>query len=283
MQDHSNVNLVKDGSRRRSKRRRATSPPSELIGGVHRVADDSYADQDKGDKTMNPGLTTVAVSSIQLERKDKLGQRPMVFALLAVVVLADQMTKWWAWRHAPGAIINDGGNALVGARVSGWYADPVTGALLDLLDVGVLSAAVAVLMHRRRPLKVLVPGALMIGGWSSNLLDRLGMHYWTAPDSVRGAVDFIHLGHRFYNVADLFIIGATPVFLLFVGYLGARVTNRPAAIGSVARTTPRQPRKRAWMSALAGAVSVVVVVGIGAVNYGGVTAPDASATVSRHR
>jgi hypothetical protein len=50
MQDHSNVNLVKDGSRRRSKRRRATSPPPELIGGVHRVADDSYADQDKGDK-----------------------------------------------------------------------------------------------------------------------------------------------------------------------------------------------------------------------------------------
>jgi len=36
-----------------------------------------------------------------------------------------------------------------------------------------------------------VPGALVIGGWSSNLLDRLGMHYWTAPGSVRGAVDFI--------------------------------------------------------------------------------------------
>jgi lipoprotein signal peptidase len=206
----------------------------------------------------------------------------MVFGLLAVVVVLDQMTKWWAWRHVPGAIINDGGKALVGPTVSGWYANPVTGALLDLLDFGVLSAAASVLMRRRRPLKVLVPGALMIGGWSSNLLDRLGMHYLTAPDSVRGAVDFIHVGNRFYNVADLFIIGATPVFLLCIGYLGRRTANRPATIGSVTRTTPRQPRARAWMSALAGAVGLVVVVGIGAVNYGGVTAPLASAGASRH-
>jgi heme A synthase len=100
---------------------------------------------------------------------------------------------------------------------------------------------------------------------------------------VRGAVDFIHVGHRFYNVADLFIIGATPVFLLCISRLGGWAANRPATIGSVASTTPRQPRARTWMSALAGAVVVIVVVGIGAVNYGGVTAPLASASASRHR
>jgi hypothetical protein len=141
---------------------------------------------------------------------------------------------------------------------------------------------VFVLMRRPRSLKVLVPGALMIGGWSSNLLDRLGMHYWTAPDSVRGAVDFIHIGNRFYNVADLFIIGATPVFLVCVSYVGRWAANSPVAIRPVAPATSRPPRTRRWMSALAGAVGVMIVVGIGAVNYGGVTAPLASVSESGH-
>jgi lipoprotein signal peptidase len=231
---------------------------------------------------MSPGTRTVAVSSTQVVRKANLGQRRMVFALLAIVVVLDQATKWWAWRHAAEPIINDGGNALVGPTVSGWYANPVTGALLDLVDFGLLSAAVFVLMRRPRPLKVLVPGALMIGGWSSNLLDRLGMHYWTAPDSVRGAVDFIHIGNRFYNVADLFIIGATPVFLVCVSYVGRWTANSPVAIRPVAPATSRPPRTRRWMSALAGAVGVMIVVGIGAVNYGGVTAPLAPVSESGH-
>jgi lipoprotein signal peptidase len=218
-----------------------------------------------------------------MEPKDKLGQRPMVIALLVVVIVLDQVIKGWAWRHASGTIINDGGNALVGETVSGWYAGPVTGALLDLLDFGLLSAAVAVLVRHLRPARVLIPGALMIGGWSSNLLDRLGMHYWTAPGSVRGAVDFIHLGQRYYNVADFFIIGATPLFLLATAvYLGRRGTNSPAAIGSVVPTTHRPPRARTRMSVFAGVVSLLVVVGIGATNYGEMTAPLESASASTH-
>jgi hypothetical protein len=47
-----------------------------------------------------------------------------------------------------------------------------------------------------------VCGSLMVGGWSSNLLDRLGMHYWTAPGSIRGAMDFINIGGYYYNFAD---------------------------------------------------------------------------------
>ncbi len=207
----------------------------------------------------------------------------MVLALLAVVIVLDQATKWWAWRHASGAMINDGGNALVGATVSGWYADPVTGALLDLLGFGLLSTAVSVLVRRGRPAKVLVPGALMIGGWSSNLLDRLGLHYWTAPGSVRGAVDFVDVGQKYYNVADFFIVGATPVCLLGISYLGRWATNRPAAIGSVAPTTHHQPRVRMRMSAFAAAVGLIVVVGIGAANHGGVSAPLASASASTRR
>jgi lipoprotein signal peptidase len=194
----------------------------------------------------------------------------MVFALLAVIIVLDQTTKWWAWRHAPGALVNYGGDALVPTTVGGWYADPVSGALLDLLDFGLLSVAISVLVRRRRPAIVLVPGTLLIGGWGSNLLDRLGMHYWTAPGSVRGAVDFIHLGHDYYNIADFFIIGGTPLFLLAVSYVGRRGRTTPATTGSV--TPHHRARARARMLAFGTAASLIAVVGIGAAHDGGVTA-----------
>jgi lipoprotein signal peptidase len=155
--------------------------------------------------------TRVATGPLpDLYSSEKIRQRLMVLTLLAAVVVLDQATKWWAWRHVTGAEINSGGDLLVGHTVGGWYKDPVTGALLDLVDFGLLSIAVFILVRRRRPAAVVVSGALMLGGWGSNLLDRLGMHYWTAPGSVRGVVDFIYVGGAHYNVADFFIIGATP-------------------------------------------------------------------------
>jgi lipoprotein signal peptidase len=211
----------------------------------------------------------------------------MVLALLAAVAVLDQGMKWWAWRHASVAIINGGGDPLVGATVGEWYSGRITGALLDLLDFGLLSAAASVLIRRRRPVTVLVPGALVIGGWSSNLLDRLGMHYWTAPGSVRGAVDFIHLGSHFYNVADLFIIGATPLFFLSISYLGIRATNRTVRIGPVASVGHDRLRIRmrmaTRMSVLAGALALVGVVGVGAANDTGVTNTVASSNASTNR
>ena len=50
-----------------------------------------------------------------------------------------------------------------------------------------------------------------------------------ATDAVRGVVDFIHLGNHFYNIADFFIIGGTPLFLLAAAYQGVRAAMRPAA------------------------------------------------------
>jgi lipoprotein signal peptidase len=193
----------------------------------------------------------------------------VVPALLVAVVVLDQAAKWWAWRHFSWTKINSGGDVLVGRRISAWYAGPVTGALLDLLDYGLLSIAVSALARRRAPAAVSVPGALMTGGWASNLLDRVGIHYWTAPGSVRGVVDFIHLGGHYYNVADFFIIGCTPVFLLAAGYRRVRAARRPA--GRV--PPPARSRARAWVRipALAGA-GLILVVSLGAANYGGVNA-----------
>jgi lipoprotein signal peptidase len=197
----------------------------------------------------------------------------VVPVLIAVVVALDQAAKWWAWRHLPWTRINSGGDILVGRTIGAWYTDPVTGALLDLLDFGLLSITVSVLLRCRVPAAVSVPGALMTGGWGSNVLDRLGIHYWTAPGSVRGVVDFIHVAGHYYNVADFFIIGCTPLFLLAAGYQGVRAARRPAGARSV--MSPARGRARAWarirIPALAGA-GLVLVVALGAANYGGVNA-----------
>jgi hypothetical protein len=100
------------------------------------------------------------------------GQRRMVITLLASVIVLDQAAKWLAWRHVSGAEINPGGDVFTGRTIGGWYSGPVTGALLDLLDFGVLSIAVFLLV-RSRPAAVVVPGALMIGGWGI-ALNRAG-------------------------------------------------------------------------------------------------------------
>jgi lipoprotein signal peptidase len=167
-------------------------------------------------------------------------QRLMALGLLATVVVLDQTTKWWAWRHAPRAFINPGGTWLIGRPVGGWFSGPVWGPLLDLLNVGLLSLAGVLLVRRRRRTQALVTGALMIGGWGSNLLDRLGMHSVTAPGSVRGAVDFIPLGPPHWNVADFVIIGATVLFLVAVGVHGGRSGRAEAT----SRPTTPVPRPR---------------------------------------
>jgi lipoprotein signal peptidase len=198
----------------------------------------------------------------------------MVVALLSAVVVLDQAAKWWAWRFVSGAKINSGGDLLVGHTIGAWYSGPVTGALLDLLDFGLVSIAVWVLTHWRMPASVCVPGALMIGGWGSNLLDRLGVHYWTAPGSVRGAVDFIRIGNYSYNLADFFIIGCTPLLLLATAYQGVRAARRPFA----SRNAPPPARSRPWARLLIPplvGVSLISAVMLGAVHYGGVnTAPS---------
>lgn len=198
----------------------------------------------------------------------------MVLALLTAVVVTDQAVKWWAWRHSSWAAINPGGDLLIGPRIGAWYASPFAGALLDLLDFGLLSIAVAVVARCRMTAAVGVPATLMIGGWCSNLLDRLGLHYWTAPGSVRGVVDFLHIGGQLYNVADLCIIGGTPLFLLAVGYLGVRAAWRSGVLGN---SPPAPGRTRSRVPALVGAGLILAVVlgaaNYGAVNYRGVAGP----------
>ncbi len=170
-------------------------------------------------------------------------QRVLVVAGLLVAVIAlDQATKWWGWRHAAKAIINTGGTWFVGGPVSEWFRGPVSGALLDLLNVGLLSLAAVVLVRRRRRPLLLVAGALMIGGWGSNLLDRLGLHTVTAPGSSRGAIDFLPLGPAFYNVADVFIAAATALYLV----AGCAHLARKRRAAATTRAMMPKLSPRAW-------------------------------------
>jgi lipoprotein signal peptidase len=200
----------------------------------------------------------------QAAHNDAVGKgRPrqclMALGLLVTVVALDQATKWWGWRHVPEAIINPGTTWSIGRTVNGWFSGQVTGALLDLLDCALLSLAVVALVRRERPVLMLVSGALMIGGWSSNLLDRLGMHTATAPGSVRGAIDFIRLGPAYWNIADFVILGATAVFLVAV-YLSA-VREGHGVTPRLHRTPPhRRPTVRRRVRAWATAVGLVVAV-----------------------
>jgi lipoprotein signal peptidase len=199
--------------------------------------------------------------------------------VLAVVVLADQATKWWAWRHVAHVHINFGGDPLVPATVDTWYADPTVGAVLDLVGAGVLGVAVAALLRRHHPPTLRATAALAIGGWASNLLDRLGLHRLTAPGSVRGAVDFIHIGRYYYNIADFFIVGATLVFV--VAHVRRSTTSmRPGTKPKTSSTRPRSPARIA--AATGAAAALVTVVTLGATHYGGTTVPLTSSESRGH-
>lgn len=188
----------------------------------------------------------------------------MLVLLVAVTVL-DQAAKWWAWRHVPDAQMNAGGDIFTGSVIGTLYSGRISGAVLDLLDFSVLGVVVSSLARFRLPVSVALPGTLMAAGWGSNLLDRLGLHYWTAPGSVRGAVDFIHLGSYIYNVADVFIVVGTPLFVLAAGCHVARLARR----GHL----PRLPRRR-LLTHVRGSVlastGLTLVVALGAAHCSGV-------------
>ncbi|MDT4946960.1 MAG: signal peptidase [Pseudonocardiales bacterium] len=208
----------------------------------------------------------------------KVGQRLIVLGVVAAIVVLDQSIKWWAWRNASGVRINYGGDVLAPAVVAKWYRGPVAGALLDALGSGLLITAGSLFVRSRRPIPVLIAGALVIGGWSSDILDRVVMHYWTAPGSVRGVVDFIPIGPHYYNVADLLIIGGTPMFVLAVaGSALRRFVMRRAGTRQVTSRTHRPRWARMLTLVVATAIVMAAISGIDAATFGGVTAPVPSA------
>jgi lipoprotein signal peptidase len=175
------------------------------------------------------------------------GQAQTVLGLMIAVAILDQTTKYWGWRHVPRAVINPGSTWLIGAPLSGLYSGAMTGPIMDLVSCGLLGLAVVALLRRRRSAVVLVSGALVIGGWSSNLLDRLGMHLVNAPGSARGPIDFIGIGGHFYNIADVVILGSTVAFLAACRTRSRRAAAPEASPGGL-RARELLPSARAVMT-----------------------------------
>jgi signal peptidase II len=131
-------------------------------------------------------------------------------AIVAGVVVLDQLTKLWAVRE-----LADGPVAIIGDTVDFRLARN-TGGAFSLFQafsplLGVLAIVVAVLLvravRRTDDTLLLVALSLVLGGAVGNLLDRI----FRSPGFLRGAVvDFVHLGAwPTFNVADSAItIGA---------------------------------------------------------------------------
>lgn len=182
-------------------------------------------------------------------------QARYVLAILTVVLLVDQLTKWWAWRHIPDVVINRGGTWLLGHTVGSWYCGDLSGALLDLLSTQVLALGLFALLRRPRSLAALLGGAGMISGWASNLGDRLGLHLITAPGMARGAIDFLHYGRTAYNVADVCIVAGT--VLLGLALCRRHRPHAQAQVAGASAAPAGQPRpwRRARRWALLAAVT----------------------------
>jgi hypothetical protein len=144
-------------------------------------------------------------------------------------------------------------------RLGRWFADPAPGALLDLIDAWLLVGVTWFIVGRRWPPVVSIFGVLAVAGWDSNLLDRLGLHYVTAPGSGRGVVDFIGLGANVYNPADFIIVAGT--FLLLGSLATMRGRGRPTVREPVSWGVPRL---RSAVAAAAVTAGLAVLVSVGA-------------------
>jgi lipoprotein signal peptidase len=209
-------------------------------------------------------------------------QASLALTIVLAIARLDQVSKAWAWRHLLDVHVNSGGDIMLGGSGLGsWFRDPISGAVFDAADTVVLGMAAVLLLRRHRRPYVLVSGSVLLAGWSSNLLDRLGTHYVTAPGSVRGVVDFIPWGGRYWNVADIAIVLGSVGFVVSLAVAGASSAVRPR---KVKRTQPHRPfaRAHARLAAAGGVVTACVLAVIGAIAYAGVSGPVSALAAPGH-
>jgi lipoprotein signal peptidase len=194
---------------------------------------------------------------------------------LLVILTADQLTKAAAWRHRTDVHMNAGGDLIARSMISGWFRDPVIGAALDCVDFALLLTAWLLVAGLRMNRTVRLPAAVVLAGWTSNLFDRLGLHYLTAPGSVRGVVDWIRWDGRCWNVADIAIVAGSAGLAASVVVAAARSVGRRRARRPGGDRAARRPAitGRTVLGATAGVATAAMCAAVGAIAYAGVTEP----------
>jgi lipoprotein signal peptidase len=199
----------------------------------------------------------------------------LLTAVFVAVIGVDQVVKWWAWRHIDGSLINRGGFILLGPNIRSWFATPASGAAADVVGGVLVMVAVRRLLRGRRPVPMLLGGGMIAAGFLSNILDRIGLHNWTAPGSARGVVDFIpDIGPGRYNVADLWIGVGT--VLLGCAFARRRPTSTRARQGEVKPGAMRSrgaDRTYAYLALAIVFLALLTLAVVSAVDYGGLESP----------
>lgn len=149
-----------------------------------------------------------------------LGKRSLAFAVAAVVVVLDQLTKWWAVNAlADGPIVViDGFFQFRLTFNTGASFSILTGAgpLIAIISLGVVFMIVFILGDASRRLEAVALG-IVLGGAVGNLVDRV----FRGDGFLDGAVvDFIDFDFfATFNVADMAINIGVALLLLAV-FLG---------------------------------------------------------------
>jgi signal peptidase II len=154
---------------------------------------------------------------------------PVLFAVAALVVAADQLTKWWAVSELGGGrtidlvgslrfnlVYNRGSAFSIGSSLGPWIG---LAAVVAVIALGVAG-------HRAPSTRIVATLGLVLGGALGNLSDRL---FRDADGLLDGSVvDFIDLQWwPVFNVADMGIVVGGALLLL----LSTRAEGSPAPSG----------------------------------------------------
>lgn len=172
-------------------------------------------------------LTDSDVADAPVTRTRRLYR--FILGLAVFVVLADQLTKWWAETN-----LSDGERVPIIGDLLGFYLVYNPGAAFSIGTeytwVLAIIAGLAVIgltwyAWRVKSRWVAVPVGLLLGGATTHLGDRL----FREPGFGRGhVVDFIDYGYFVGNVADIALVGGAILFVI-VSLFVSRDDEKPAA------------------------------------------------------
>lgn len=162
-------------------------------------------------------------------------------AMFVTIVASDQITKALAPRAW--VTVDPATGAYLPVSIRRLYVGPITGALLDSIAIVLLGVIGIAALRKLHSHLAGVGVIVLVGGMTSNLLDRLGLAAITQGVKERGVVNWFQLGFhsvRVGNVADCcYLIG---ILLTIIG----AASRLKWSIETTKRGTVWMPGLRRW-------------------------------------